>query len=143
MNTRNCGQHPEQTDKQPTVTFVHVCTLSHLSRVHVFATPRTVARQAPLSMGFSRQEHWRGLPCPPPEDLPHPGIEPASPVSPASQADSFPLSHLGSPVAIEGKCKRAADMVQNISDNVVYHRSQWTCPSNLAHQLNQEKIIKV
>ena len=50
-----------------------------LSHVRLFATPGTVARQAPLSMGFSRQEYWSGLPFPPPEDLPDPGIEPASP----------------------------------------------------------------
>ena len=48
-------------------------------------TPWTVARQGPLSMGFSRQECWSGLPCPPPGDLPTPGIEPGSP---ALQADS-------------------------------------------------------
>ena len=46
-------------------------------------TPGSVARQAPLSMGFSRQEYWSGLPFPPPGDLPHPGIEPASFMSPA------------------------------------------------------------
>ena len=45
-----------------------------LSRVRLFATPWTVARQAPLSMGFSRQKYWSALPCPPPEDLLHPGI---------------------------------------------------------------------
>ena len=44
-----------------------------------FATPWTTACQAPLSMGFSRQDYWSGLPCPPPEDLPDPGIEPTSP----------------------------------------------------------------
>ena len=44
-----------------------------------FATPWTVARQAPLSMGFPRQEYWSGLPFPSPGDLSHPGIEPASP----------------------------------------------------------------
>ena len=49
-----------------------------------------VAHQAPLSMGFSRQEYWSGLSCPPPGDLPDPGDEPASP---AWQADSLPLSH--------------------------------------------------
>ena len=49
--------------------------------------------QAPLSMGFSRQEHWSGLPFPPPGDLPDPRIEPKSP---ALQADSLPLSHQGS-----------------------------------------------
>ena len=46
-----------------------------LSRVWLFATPWTVAHQAPLSMGFSRQEHWNGWPFPPPEDLPDLGIE--------------------------------------------------------------------
>ena len=49
----------------------------------------TVARQAPLSMGFSRQEYWSGLPCLPPGDLPNPGIEPASLMSPASWAGRF------------------------------------------------------
>ena len=43
-----------------------------LSCVHLFGTPRTVARQASLSMEFSRQEYWSGLPCPPPGDLPNP-----------------------------------------------------------------------
>ena len=47
------------------------------------ATLWTVACQAPLSMGFFRQEYWNGLPCPPPEDLPNSGIEPASLTSPA------------------------------------------------------------
>ena len=51
------------------------------------ATPWTVARQAPLSAGFSRQEYWSGLPFPSPGDLPNPGIEPQSP---ALWADSFP-----------------------------------------------------
>ena len=51
--------------------------------------PWTVARQAPLSMGFSRLEYWSGLPCPPPGDLPDPGIKPASPMSPAPQADFY------------------------------------------------------
>ena len=46
--------------------------------------------QAPLSMGFSRQEYWSGLPCPPPGNLPHPGTEPTSPVSSALQVDSLP-----------------------------------------------------
>ena len=54
--------------------------LSRLSRVRLFETLWTVADQAPLSTGFSRQEYWSGLPCPPPGDVPDPGIEPASPV---------------------------------------------------------------
>ena len=58
------------------------------------ATPWTVALQAPLSMGSSRQEHWSGLPFPSPGDLPNPGIEPGSP---ALQADSLPTELPGKP----------------------------------------------
>ena len=54
-----------------------------LSCVQLFETPWAVSCQAPLSVGFSRQEHWSGLPFPPPGDLPSPGIEPESPASPA------------------------------------------------------------
>ena len=64
-----------------------------LSCVWLFATPWTVACQAPLSMVFSRQEYWSGLLCPPPEDLPDSGIELESPASPAWQADSLSQSH--------------------------------------------------
>ena len=71
------------------------CMLSRFSCVQLFATPWTVACQAFLSMGFSRQEYWRGLLCPPPQNLPDPEIEPGSPASTALQADSVPLSHLG------------------------------------------------
>ena len=53
--------------------------LSRFSCVQLFATPWTAAYQAPLSMGFSRQEYWSGLPFPSPGDFPKPGIEPASP----------------------------------------------------------------
>ena len=52
-----------------------------LNHVQLFATPSTVALQAPLSMGFTRQECWSGLPCPSPGDLPDSGIEPESPAS--------------------------------------------------------------
>ena len=54
-----------------------------LSRVLLFVTPWTAAPQAPLSMGFPRQEYESGLPFPPPKDLPHPGIQPMSLASPA------------------------------------------------------------
>ena len=62
---------------------VRVCLLSHFSRVRLCGTLRTAACQAPLSMGFSRQVYWSGLPRPPPEDLPDPGITLASLTSPA------------------------------------------------------------
>ena len=56
-----------------------VCMLSHSGHVQLFVTLWIVARQAPLSMGFSRQAYWSGLPFPTPADLPDPGIEPVSP----------------------------------------------------------------
>ena len=62
----------------------------------VFVTPWTVALQAPVSMGFSRQEDRSGLPCPAPGDLPDPGVEPEFPMAPALQVDSLSLSHRGS-----------------------------------------------
>ena len=68
-----------------------------LSCVRPFATLWTVACQAPLSMGFSRQEHWTGLPCPPPGDLPDPGIKPTSLCLLHWQADSLPLAPPGKP----------------------------------------------
>ena len=60
--------------------------------------PWTVAPQAPLSMGFSRQEYWSGLPCPPPGDLPDPGIEPVSPISPALAGRFFTQMPPGKPI---------------------------------------------
>ena len=74
-----------------------MCVPSHLNLVRLFATLRTVARQVPLFMGFSREEQFSKLPRPPAEDLPDPGIEPMSSVSPVLQADSLLLSHQGSP----------------------------------------------
>ena len=65
-----------------------------LSHVRLFATPWTVAYQAPLSMGFSRQEYWGGLSFPSPGDLPNPGIELGSP---ALQADSLLSEPPGKP----------------------------------------------
>ena len=62
-----------------------------VSRVQPFVTPWTVAYQAPLSMGFSRQEYWSGLTFPPPRDLPDPGMELPSP---AEQTDSLPSEPL-------------------------------------------------
>ena len=69
--------------------------MKFLSRVRFFATPWTVAYQAPLSMGFSRQEYWSGLPFPSPGDRPNPGIEPRSP---ALQADALNSEPPGKPI---------------------------------------------
>ena len=68
--------------------------MKSLSRVRLFENPWTVAHQAPLSMGFTRQDYWSGLPFPSPGDLPDPGIKPRSP---ALQADALPSEPPGKP----------------------------------------------
>ena len=74
----------------PHLINLDLCAQS-LSHVQLFATPRTVARQTPLSMGFSRQEYWSGLPCPPLGNLPSPGMEPRSPTLQANSILSISL----------------------------------------------------
>ena len=81
------------------------------SHVQVFATPWTVARQAPLSMGFFRQEYWSGLPSPPPGDLPDQGIKPTSLTSPALTVNSLPVE---SP----GKLSKIGKYIQNTFRNI-------------------------
>ena len=68
------------------------CMLNCFNCLWLSVTPWTVARQAPLSMGFSRQEYWNGFPCPPPGDLPDLGIEPVSLTSPALGGGLFTTS---------------------------------------------------
>ena len=68
-----------------------------LSRVRLCATPRTVAHQAPLSMGFPRQEYWSGLPFPPPGDLPNTETEPTPSLTSPALAGSLPLAPPGKP----------------------------------------------
>ena len=78
-------------------TQLSLCDAAVLSRSVVsdfFATPWTVAHQAPLPMGFSRQEYWSGLPCPPPRDLPNPGL-------PHCRQILYHLTHQGSPRILE------------------------------------------
>ena len=71
---------------------IFVVAVEFLSRVQFFVTPWTVAPQAPLSMGFSRQEYWSGLPFPSPGDLPDPGIKPTYLTSPALANGFFSTS---------------------------------------------------
>ena len=75
------------------------------SHVQLFATPSTVACQAPLSLGFSRQEYWSGLPCPPLEDLPDPGIKRILLHLLHCSQILYPLSHLGSPNLYNVACQ--------------------------------------
>ena len=79
-----------------------MCVCELLSSVQFFVSPWTVACQAPLSMEFSKQEYWSGLPFPAPGDLPHPGIKPRSP---ALQADSLPSEPPGKPQTVYSTTK--------------------------------------
>ena len=72
---RGCVQDQKKTWKFPTYVVTVVESLHH---VQLFANPWTIACQAPLSMGFSRQEYWSGSPFPPPRDLPNPGTDPTT-----------------------------------------------------------------
>ena len=84
--------------------------LSSFSPTQLFATLWNVAHMAPLSMGFSRQEHWSGLPCPLPGDVPNPGIKPGSPIL---QADSLPSEPPGKSVIVictENNARREEEM---------------------------------
>ena len=74
------------------IGYLCACVLSCFGRVQLFGTPGTVAHWAPLSMGFSRQENWSGLPFPPPGDLPNPGIKATSLRSPALAGELFTSS---------------------------------------------------
>ena len=81
---------------------MRVCKTSCFSRARLFATLRTVAHQGPLSVGFTRQEYWRKLPCSSPGDLPDPGIKPTSLTFPALAGRHLPLEPL------VGACKHTA-----------------------------------
>ena len=78
------------------------------SHIQLFVTPWTVTCQAPLSMGFFRQEYWSGLPCPPPGDLPDPGIKPGSP---ALQSDSLPSKPPGKAIILQLKINKIKCLV--------------------------------
>ena len=91
----------EKNTHNPLLTFHHSSRLDTdlcvLSCVWLFATPWTVAHQAPLFMEFSRKEYWSGLSFPPPGDLSNPGIQPSSLVSPALAGRFFTTAPLGKP----------------------------------------------
>ena len=82
--------HKGRVKKLPQI--LCLCMLSHFCHVWLFATLWIVTHQAPLSMGFSKQEYWSGLPCPPPGDFPNPGIEHTSLVLPALAGGFFTTS---------------------------------------------------
>ena len=94
LNSTNLTKHSLAQNGPSTAFSIKLmwCVVSHFSRVQLFATPWAVVHQASLSMGLSRQENWSGLPFPSPGDIPDPGIESVSLVSPALAGGFFTTS---------------------------------------------------
>ena len=97
----------------------HCLEVKSFSRVRLFATPWTVTYQAPLPMGFFRQDYWSGLPFPSPGDLPSPGIEPRSP---ALQADALTSEPLGKSFSLTDVVKTSDPLMNSfpIFNTVIY-----------------------
>ena len=87
---------------------VHVWMLGLFSRIQLCEAPWTVAHQAPLSMGFSRQEYWSGLPCPPPGDFPNPGIKLASLMSLALARGFFSTDTTQEAPVLDDECSNVS-----------------------------------
>ena len=133
---------------------MHACMLHAqlFSHVWLFVTLWTVPHQAPLSMGFSRQEYWSGLPFPFPGDLPNPGIKPMSPASPAlagklftSEPAESPQGKYGSYLKVQGK--RVVSCSKKQEEEMIFvtitvsqgHRTQvkWNFANKYLHLLKQ------
>ena len=97
------SKHPPIIPPLQASPCMHVYMLSPFSTVRLYVTPWTAAHQAPLSMGFSRQEHWSGWPCP--GHLPDPGIEPVSLTSPALAGEFLTTSALILPPLQASPCE--------------------------------------
>ena len=117
----------QETLTFPTMAMVSVCLVAQ-SRL-TFVTLWTIVHQALLPMGFSRQEHYSGLPCLPPGDLPDSGIKPRSP---ALQADSLPSELPGKPMAmVRGVHMDSEDLDPPSIRFHPQHRTSWITPATL------------
>ena len=106
-----------------------------VSYIWLFVTLWIVAHQTPLSMGFSRQEYWSGLPFPSPGDLPNPGIEPRSP---ALQADSLPAQPPGKPIT--ALCVWVCDVTQSCL--TLCNPVDCSPPGSCVHGILQARILE-
>ena len=104
-----------------------LCVLSHFGRVQLCATLQTVACQAPLSVGFSRQEYRSGLLCPSPGDLPHPGVEPLSLMYPALAGWFFTTSAIWEAHCLHGFHFTRMSYSWNYTEYRLFKLTSFTC----------------
>ena len=115
--------------------FYHTCVLSRYRRARLLVTPWTVAHQALLSMGFSRQKHWSGLACLPPGDLPDPGIQLKSLMSSALAGGFFTTSTTWEVHSITGDSQIFINKTLHFLKKFVQN---WVCFSNLTPRIHSE-----
>ena len=120
-NHQNLGRDKERFSSLGFKESMKWSEVKSLSCVWLFATPWTVAYQAPPAMGFSRQECWSRLPFPSPGDLPDPGIEPRSP---ALQADTLPSEPPGKPPCRNLSFLTSTELQDNISEHSHTHQQK-------------------
>ena len=118
----------------PHLMYIFVCMLSCFSHVQLFEMLWTVACQAALSMGFFWQEYWSGLTCPPPGDLPNPGIESMSLRSPELEGGFFTTSTPGKP-NVHTLCQ------QKIPSSLLIHSGTWSLLLEQKHKFNKYTFI--
>ena len=117
---------------------MRVCVLSSSVMSYSFATLWTVVWQVPLSMGFSQSEYWSGMPFPPPGDLSGPGVSCVSCIFLHWQADSLPLSHLGSPV-----CLSVYLSIYNLSSLFLFIYLHTIYCHNSPHPMSQRTLVGI
>ena len=122
---------------------MYVCMLSCFSRIQLFATPWTLARQPPLSMEFSRQEYWSGLPCPLQGIFPTQGSNPCLLHLLHWQVDSLPLAPPGKPhkiciIYIYFPIENCIDYIQHIPSSF---RCLWNCGLREVTTNNESEYI--
>ena len=126
-------------NEQRDISSVRVVVIQLLSHVQLFETPWMVAHQAPLSMEFSRQEYWSGLPFPPPGDLPNPGIKPRSP---ALQADSLPSEPPGKPCEMNTILKFLRMMWEKSHPFILINNISTVETKPILHEKHQHFCVK-
>ena len=138
------------------ISCLHECMLSHFSHVWLFMTQWTIACQDPLSIGFSRQEYCSGLPSPPPEVLPDPGIEPTSLTSPAlagrffttsaTWEDTFLLICLyswSSELTLHFSCLHMKSLNKKMSKQLFFYLDEKIMPSTVMYNIFWKFICKI